>query len=225
MAKNILFSADMVRAILLGKKTQTRREIKPQPIDDTMGSSCFYDGKFTSAYRNDIFHETWTNQFILDWAKFQVGDEIYVKENFRLPVGFHKYTPSRAASLKTKPIIYYEANGVLGFGVGRFRPSLFMPEKLARIWLKITGVRLQRLWDIDNEEAIAEGIQVQEDGKNYPKYSDYPESGGPGFFFPADSFHSLWTKIYGQESTKANPWVWVYEFEVLTTTGKEAAND
>lgn len=97
-----------------------------------------------------------------------------------------------------------------------WKPSLFMPKEAARIFLKVTNVRCERLQDISEEDAIAEGISFQfydtDFKEEMPRYKNYLNK-----LFqtssPIYSFASLWRKINGKDSWKKNPWVWVYDFE------------
>ncbi|PLK89102.1 hypothetical protein CWN56_22075, partial [Klebsiella pneumoniae] len=90
----------------------------------------------------------------------------------------------------------------------KWRPSIHMPRWASRILLEITGVRVERLNSISQEDAQAEGLELT--GWR-PTYSD-PDSGGE-VMTPYDNFAQLWESIYGEESWKANPWVWVIEFK------------
>jgi hypothetical protein len=146
----ILFSAPMVRAILDGRKTQTRRVIKEKLMrgEGAHVNNCQY-GK--------------------------PGDRLWVRETFC----YHDYLAR----------YLYKADGVTGV---KWKPSIFMPRIASRIMLEITGIRVERLQDISEEDAIAEG---------WPKSSDW--------------YRSLWESINGQGSWVLNPWVWVIEFMVL----------
>lgn len=94
-----------------------------------------------------------------------------------------------------------------------WKPSIHMPKDAARIWLKRTGTRIERLGDISEEDAIAEGIHREWDGTAY-WYKNYLDTFPSNFKgVPKRSFQSLWNSINGPESWDANPWVWVLEFE------------
>jgi hypothetical protein len=98
----------------------------------------------------------------------------------------------------------------------KWKPSIFMPKKKCRIFLEITDVRVERLQDISEEDAIAEGIKktwINDDIKQC-RFKNYIND-GKGSKSPIDSFNSLWVSINGKDSWKANPWVWVYEFKVV----------
>jgi len=97
-----------------------------------------------------------------------------------------------------------------------------MPKAAARIWLQVEEIRVERLQDITEESAIAEGIIDYEDGtyKNYFTQKGLREQDGVDCILAKGSFQSLWCSINGLESWDANPWVWVVKFKVLSTTGK-----
>ncbi len=179
----ILFSTLMVQAIRAGRKTMTRRIVKPQPIDDT-DSGFVFDGKY------------------------KVGDVLWVRESFAEPVLFD------GAEMD----YYYKADGDDMRTSGKWKPSIYMPREAARIFLKVTAVRVERLMDISEQDALAEG--VLQDIEWHKKAFDKPTMMWRCYFQNADmcetariSFFSLWKSINGEESLDANPWVWVYEFE------------
>lgn len=136
----------------------------------------------------------------------QPGDVLWVRESF--------YPATNT------PFIY-KADGWVGDNT--WKPSIHMPKDAARIWLKLTDVKVERLQDIAEADAIAEGIEIidQEGQKVYRRYDGYYTVTPSAYV----SYWSLWASINGEESWLANPWVWVLSFEVLSTTGrKEAAN-
>ena len=198
----ILFSAPMVRAILDGRKTVTRR-------------AC----KFTNTTRlkepGGRWHRQWCpddpNAF-LACPYGQPGDRLWVRETWRLweSASFASFTGEPldpdivAGSLKRHDIEWLESRPVEyradSLDEGPWRPSIFMPRWASRITLEVTEIRVERLHDITEEEARAEGVLL---------------TGGraglePHHFRPArDLFAELWTHINGPESWDANPWVWV----------------
>lgn len=97
-----------------------------------------------------------------------------------------------------------------------------MPKSAARIWLKVTDVRCERLHDISDDDARAEGIKMYKDEHGRFRYKDYmtdargyghPEHDFPEVGIAKTSFATLWQSIYGEECWDNNPWVWVVEFE------------
>lgn len=90
----------------------------------------------------------------------------------------------------------------------RLRPNIFLPKVAARIWLQVTDIRVERLQDISEQDAIAEGVEKRSGSDSLTRF-DYRHY-----------YYDLWDKINGPESWQANPWVWVVSFKVLSTTGK-----
>ena len=197
--KPILFNADMVRAILEGRKTQTRRIMKPQPESRPMycyaGSSRKDIGKWhcdgkrytPPCHGDDILwvRETWCQDDL-------TPEDIYYRAN---------YHPTEAKELF----------GDIGLP---WRPSIHMPQEYARIFLKVTAVRVERLQDITEEEAKAEGCIAYHDKTGDGKFDDVVE-----FDLTArDAFAYLWNGTIKKQDLNrygwdTNPWVWVIEFE------------
>lgn len=220
----ILFSASMVRAILDGRKTQTRRVVKPQPnpVDPR------YCGVVAAAFRQGDF--AWANKGgsrtisckpngPTGWAEEnspygKLGDRLWVRETFSGPYcfeaqdGFPAYPTSKWGRSSG---LWYWADGEPTHGDWtRPRPSIHMPRWACRILLEITGVRVERLNDISRDDAMAEGIVYQPDGG-----FGLADSTHYNFADPRFSYQSLWESINGAGSWDANPWVWVVEFRRL----------
>lgn len=194
----ILFSGDMVRALMDGRKTQTRRVVK-LPRKDGVGDNRYV---FTDSEGKDRF---------IDCPYGEPGDRLWVRETW----ADVDYESREDGMVCTRTATIYRADGV---GLGEFgpdeikwRPSIFMPRLASRITLEITGVRVQRLQDISEEDAIAEGIHYDEAMKGY-QVGD----GMSGIFYhgrnPRISYRDLWDSINGELSWELNPWVWVVEF-------------
>jgi hypothetical protein len=176
----ILFSAPMVRALLDGSKTQTRRVVKPMhlPFVENLTAN-FLDGK-------------WGER---PMPYGQPGDRLWVRE---------AWAPIRDGAKNA----WYRAdmceatlNGAPpGF---RWRPSIHMPRWASRITLEVTGVRVERLVDISEADAIREGVSADK----------YAYKGLDRAYSRA--FSDLWENINGPGSWEANPWVWVIEFKRL----------
>ncbi|EDT8794830.1 hypothetical protein ACQ8WG_000739 [Salmonella enterica subsp. enterica serovar Bredeney] len=206
--RGMIFNAEMVRAILDGRKTQTRRPIK------------WKQTRFTEmAERDDGSLWPWAEDcerggdiwFACPFGV--VGDRIWVRETFRVH--------SRATDVAT---LVYRASVRNSWTEQTHRvpvavcnkpatpekwtPSIHMPRWASRLMLEIIGVRVERLNSISQEDAQAEGMELT--GWR-PTYSD-PDSGGE-VWTPYDNFAQLWESIYGEESWAANPWVWVIEFK------------
>ncbi|HHQ2449131.1 TPA: hypothetical protein ACTW2S_000378 [Raoultella planticola] len=208
--RGMIFNGEMVRAILDGRKTQTRRIMAPQPADDIERSA--FPNPDAIGWKSSLKHKygSTTAHFCPFGA---IGDRIWVRETFRVH--------SRATDVAT--LVYKasernswtEQTNRVPVAVcnkpatpEKWTPSLHMPRWASRILLEITDVRVERLNSISQEDAQAEGMELT--GWR-PTYSD-PDSGGEAWT-PYDNFAQLWESIYGEESWKANPWVWVIEFK------------
>lgn len=200
--RGMIFNAEMVRAILDGRKTQTRRPVKFPVHDKNLG--CELAG-------NELAGELSAGNY-LNSAFGKSGDRIWVRETF-CPVDDTQYGGEKWVDYRATP--RYEASHPAGWDSApndaealKWRPSIHMPRWASRILLEITGVRVERLNSISQEDAQAEGLELT--GWR-PTYSD-PDSGGE-VMTPYDNFAQLWESIYGAENWQANPWVWVIEFK------------
>lgn len=201
----ILFNTEMVRAILDGRKTCTRRVIKPQPQSRLCytyaGSHKGCIGKWT--YPNKGAHEFLGEEYKLPenikdeelskrWnPPYHTDDILYVRETWKkAPNGYYYYED-------------WQRNDIAD--VTKWKPSIHMPKEAARIWLKVTDVRVERLQEITSEQIGREGVEVE-----YPHVLNGEEK--------RYAFSTLWNNTikksdidrYGWD---ANPWVWVIEFE------------
>ena len=201
----ILFSTPMVQAILQGRKTQTRRVIKPQP-----DSEPYFAGKVNMWYAEN------KPKGLSDCPYGQPGDLLWVRETWK-----KADIPEADGPFEYKASLQ---NPSAEWNKGIWKPSIHMPKAAARIWLKVKDVRVECLQKISQKDAIAEGIETL--GKrsltiDKPYYKNYiSDDWENGWLNPINSFDSLWCKINGEQSWYANPWVWVVEFEVVSTTGK-----
>lgn len=213
----ILFSSPMVRAILEGRKTQTRRIMKNKPNIDPQTGDWLIKNSDDS---EEVFPiEQWIKiQKMLHCPYGQSGDRLWLRETWRRsdwPTG-HPYEYRATA----------KQDGTQEDGP--WRPSLFMPREACRILLDITNVRVERLRDITDSDAISEGIEsfrpVPGDGEPVTRYRDYMAEkkflNGKSvqkfpFTSPIDSFFSLWEYINGPESVEQNPFVWAVEFNPI----------
>lgn len=192
----ILFSGPMVRAILEGRKTQTRRIMKPQPDDAP-----------------DINMWAWLARRHLSVGKEaaialgpygQPGDRLWVRETWGHLNGNGVRVVYRANGERPERIGYPNAP-VTDM---KWRPSIFMRRHDSRITLEITEVRVQRLQDIGEEDAKAEGVQLQGPGLINGKPAEFH------FFKYLDAFAQLWNVINGKRAPWAsNPWVWCISFQ------------
>jgi len=190
----ILFSGPMVKAILEGRKTQTRRVVKTQrhpfghmlSVDDVAKEVIGDTGAVTCPYG-------------------EPGDRLWVKETFAP----HADIPSTAI-YRCDPGGDYQDTVTPNF---RWKPSIFMPRWASRITLEITGVRVERLNQISDDDCSAEGIKTSVgvgliDGERCFHFQDSSGYCRIGWI----AYRELWESINGPGSWDANPWVWVVEF-------------
>ncbi|MGT3215025.1 morphogenetic protein [Yersinia enterocolitica] len=197
--KPILFNADMVNAILSGRKTQTRRimKVQPQVTEQRLRElGAWQDGFNLSQQVNAAFQAGFID---VSCPLGKPGDQLWVRETWNKHGGLLTYRADHDWIEEMRKATVCPAKWV---------PSIHMPRWASRINLLITGVRVERLRDISQEDAQAEGMELT--GWR-PTYSD-PDSGGE-YETPYDNFAELWISIYGEESWQANPWVWVINFE------------
>jgi hypothetical protein len=204
----ILFNADMVRAILDGRKTQTRRMVKPQPLWVADPSVPF---STPDADPRGIIKSLFGT----------VGDRLWVRETTCIaPKRFA--TPDDTCLTDDdgdKRYVSYKADGHSEWAMRdynlKWTPSIHVPRWASRIDLEITAVRVERLQEITEADAKKEGVDSVKYGKEtfWKAYGKnlLPEGGElVATRAAAQSFHTLWQSIYG--NWDANPWVWVYEF-------------
>lgn len=199
----ILFSTPMVQALLEGRKTMTRRVVKPQPE-----SIDFYED------RNVWFPE-------VSKCPYEVGDVLWVRETF-------EFVPIQKASIygfdsNIKFKIQYKADGCDSFV--KWKPSLFMPKSACRIFLKIKSIRVERVHDISLYDIINEGVELdvfkirkllEKYGKEHPAFYFLPkEKIATDYEVHKLAWADLWITINGMESWVTNPFVFVYEFEQI----------
>ncbi len=222
----VIFNGEMVRAILDGRKTQTRRVMAVQPESNQFGLLRITD----STKRSDIGKYHWaesnatgTHQrsALFSCPFGQVGDRMWVRETFAVlgnedgcPIDWDgnliKGDEKHAARIY-KASCWQEPGNYGLWSIpdretqyeGTWRPSIHMPRWASRITLEITAVHVERLNDISEEDAKAEGV----------KAGVCP---GHEHMMHQVAFSELWQSIYGEESWGANPWVWVIEFKQVS---------
>lgn len=190
----IPFSAPMVRALLAGTKTQTRRVVKPQP-DRTHSGHPYWN---IGGYR---VSPTAANPLPCPYGA--PGDRLWVREAWRTCEGFDVYPPRDIQ--RTTPV-RYEADGhwshsMSGSG-GKLRPGMFMPRWASRILLDVIEVRVERLQSISRGDAMAEGCP-------FPNMAKGPD--------PREWYAELWDQINGPGAWAANPWVWAVSFNPISS--------
>jgi hypothetical protein len=219
----ILFSAPMVRALLNDTKTQTRRLIKPQPYVDHRGNFCWNGSNYGQDGQGNPLCKTLaspipssrTKRVLCPYGK--PGDRLWVRESFfqRGRWGLPEHPEAEAEDrywIGSKEIAY-AANVKRPGHDWRTRPSIHMPRWASRITLEITEVRVERLQDISEEDARAEGIT---DGGCLNCGNSETDCGCLNPKPDArDYFIRLWQSINGPESWDANPWVWAVSFKRL----------
>lgn len=213
----IIFSGEMVRAILAGRKSQTRRPCRNAHVitcDDRTGAT---DAKCPYGSPGD---RLWVKE---TWRPFNHDDE-YVAVQYAADLGcFRPRFDDDARSCRFSDLIER-------WGDTRWRPSIHMWREASRITLEATSVRVERVQDINEADAIAEGVEThaQRYAAEYAKEGAAPPEkvqgivpwyrydGQPCAAVSArESYRTLWESIYGPESWAANPWVWVVEFRRL----------
>ena len=185
----ILFSAPMVRALLAGTKTQMRRVVKPQPTDGGLEWVTACGGDF-AAWQDPLLlldeHSEDGGPCQRKCPYGRIGEKLWVRESFARIDG------QTRPWIETDYRATYKHGDRLGDTLGitkRWTPSIYMPRHASRITLEVTDVRVERLGDVSESDARAEGVQS------------------------VAEFKELWASINGPGSWDANPWVWVVEFK------------
>jgi len=236
----ILFSATMVRALLAGTKTQTRRVVKPKHLPEghwmveTRGS------------RHELTH--WDNDTadtsLIACPYGQPGDRLWVRETWRIGswddgCGFwidycdgprkerlecpdvdFAYRLIEQTCEDLRKCNFQPTNGTMyewapGQSPLRWRPSIHMPRWASRITLEVTGVRVERLQDISEADCIAEGCTQNHNG--YYRGGPHAVGGLKQMETAKAAYRDLWESINGPDSWDANPWVWAIEFKQMET--------
>jgi hypothetical protein len=181
--KPILFSGPMVRALIAGTKTQTRRALNPQPAQNSAG---------LWTWQRPGVSVQGDGLTLALAQRIAIGDRLYVREHWRTWAGLDGVAPR---DMVANVGLQYEATAQPSVDqAGRFRQGMHMPRWASRLTLTVTDVRVERLHDISEADAIAEGIAT----------GDYP----------VDVYASLWDSINGPGSWAGNPWVAAYTFTI-----------
>ncbi|MCX2201504.1 hypothetical protein LDO48_16535 [Pantoea agglomerans] len=212
----ILFNADMVGAVLDGRKTQTRRIIQ-SPAKNMQasghkvieyrepGDKWYGEHVFSMRNQSGTWCDYTKEQFLAKCPFGAVGDRLWVRETFRVhsratdvATLVYKASEQQSWTQQTHRVPIEKCNKPAV--VDTWTPSIHMPRWASRITLEITGVRVERLRDLSEEDAKSEGV--------------IPPAGGvlPGWEHRIN-FRDLWMSIYGADNWEANPWVWVVEFK------------
>lgn len=221
--KPILFNTAMVQAILEGRKTTTRRIIKVNKDLDFIGCSSEDGCKFNRAVFGKGSFDTLLDAEIKERVKVPCmpGDILYVRETWKQ----YEKRVGKAEQCHIAKFYGYKADednvgNPSEFYEGNWKPSIHMPKKVARIFLKVTDIRIERLSQMIIADCLSEGIRAYtKDDKLYKyavneeqySWSDMPHN-------PHQAFKDLWNSTLKKEQIEqygvnANPWVWVIEFE------------
>lgn len=214
--KPILFNTEMVRAILDGRKTCTRRSVSFRQFLGMLPDKCknaapdeFLKGKrmMFKPYCDMTDAELIMTAYKAPY-KYEPGDILYVRETWcALPV-------NEAGHMRGHSVYYYKADGDLrpeGWR-GKWKPSIHMPKEAARIWLRVTDVRVERLQDVTENGAKAEGA-IDNRG-----FIHSPENEYDSIHTAREHFTEIWNNTIKKSDLdrfgwNANPWVWMIEFE------------
>lgn len=224
----ILFNSEMVRAVLDGRKTQTRRAVpKWQMPEETEGPhDRFPDSRWMSVAQRDprygfgVFGATedeCMNNYNTEYGSLcpygKPGDRLWVRETFRLfDASIECGCSDSPCNCPPSGTPLYRASH--DDGESKWKPSIFMPRWASRVTLEIASVRVERLNDISEEDAKAEGVNGEDEAI---------AAGLEWFDKPRRAFRFLWQSINGAESWDANPWVWVVEFKRIDQQDMERA--
>lgn len=198
VVRPILFSGPMVRALVDGRKTQTRRIVKGQAANWLADR---FSPEFTALPGNRLC------------PYGEVGDLLYVRETWRTESRRDDQKPSE---IPTSALVSFDADYTCEPNDGcrgKTRVSIHMPRWASRLTLEITGVRIERLNDISEADALAEGIMFVEPTMDDDAEYQF-EEGGDIFSSAVEAYRYLWAKINGPDSWDANPWVWAVSFVV-----------
>jgi len=199
--KPILFSTLMVQAILNGTKTQTRRIVKPLPLTLNYGKVNYKGRELTL-------------NSLANHAKYQKDDILWVRETFAhtKQANINPIYPEYGYVYKATD---QEWEDYLGW---KWKPSLFMPKEACRLFLKVTDVHVERLQDISESDARAEGSRGSISIDKLCKHVDNCRKTSMHETLQSMDgyqlgFLDIWADIHGLDSWNANPWVWVYKFK------------
>lgn len=196
--KPILFNTEMVQAILDGRKRVTRRCVKHEiNVFEKNGETLVYDHRFLFDFVLDAY--------IKSQARYKKGDVLYVRETWGDYDGEASYYLYKADYTEGQKGFWFEKEHIHLVELPKWKPSIHMPKEAARIFLRVTDVKIGRLQDITLSDVLKEGLEIE-------KYVTTPLM---------KKFSNLWdTTVDKKEINRygwnANPYVWVYEFEVIS---------
>ena len=196
----ITFNAPMVRALLDGRKTQTRRIMKNQPCGEKIGRV-----DIRCANGGFQWHGVAGESSVFSCPYGRVGDRLWVRESW----AFHKMAIGSVQD-EDGPFVYASDEFANQYRItDKWTPSIHMPRFASRITMEITGVRVEKLQDISEADAQSEGVWQCPHGKAW--YAS--EESNVACAFAIGAYKELWESISGAGSWDANPWAWVIEFK------------
>lgn len=203
--KPILFNTEMVQAILESGKTVTRRCVKHEiNVFEKNGETLVYDHRFLFDFVLDAYIDS--------QARYKKGDILYVRETWGDYDGEASYYLYKADYTEGQKGFWFEKEQIHWVELPKWKPSIHMPKEAARIFLRVTDVRVERLQDMCLRDFINEGIVIREESFNDPENAYYQAK---------EVFHKIWNSTLKKDELDqygwdANPYVWVYEFEVIS---------
>lgn len=220
----ILFSGPMVRAILAGSKTQTRRIVKPQPLPELRAQDGSWAAPGEYVWNRPLARDV-SIESRVRCPYGAPGDRLWCREAFRLlPMcGTWEIAYRADEELSRDVPVSLHAQAEAAFRLGRgglhvpWRPSIFMPRWASRLTLEVTGVRVERLHAISDADILAEGVTREAVEALVPAAEDLPRD-----VSLRDLWEMGWTAINGADSWAANPWVWVVSFRRVEEASRAA---
>ncbi|MDR1007911.1 MAG: hypothetical protein LBL65_05020 [Campylobacteraceae bacterium] len=212
----------MYKAIIEGKKTQTRRICPIQPKNSEDWKICTLMSSTAKEDKKHIYHYCYgklIGELDLEkddrffYYKYLPNEIIYIKEPYAIEAGFFLDSRMTLAEGAGNAFVVYKDKETLKNPYITWKNPLFMPEKYARLFLRIKKCRIERVQTISNEDCLAEGIYKTIDINNMCCYT-WNENDSYIWLTPQNSYATLFDKINGKGSYEANPYVFVYEFEI-----------
>ncbi len=202
--KPIILNTEMVKAVLSGSKVCTRRSLKPQPVigEDRLPDLDGYPWK-PPYQKDDILYVRET------WSQYAKGGGCLSYTAYKADYPYNENDDGEKITIEAEAF--------------KWSPSIHMPKDLARILLKVTNVRVERLNDISDDDCLKEGIEVISNDPDEYFCRDYSKKRSieNWTFFnenERESFKTLWNSIYN--NWDSNPWIWVIDFEVVNNGTK-----
>lgn len=242
--KPILFSTSMVQAILAGRKTQTRRSVGLSEVNYSPDQWEFLGMELNPEIEIDFKKQKTLEGYFAVFANKTEEINLYVKSRYGKPGDLlwvrEMFAPTDAEYLhkETKNQCVYRADfietetikEILTDMNWKWKPSIHMPKNLARIWSEVEEIRIERLQDISEEDAKAEGVKLHKRGVHYLDYIAKKQHTTQFYYCfksAIRSFRSLWNLINKHTDMskpniewRENPWIWVIKYKILSTTGK-----